>query len=71
MISSRKVLRSYIKLIVNKKFKVVYRNNLNKVILCGYKGTDLMQIFFIYAGDIPINVYFNQEWINNIPKLYE
>lgn len=55
----------------DKKFKVAYRNDLNEVTLCGYKGADLMQMFFIYAGDIPTNVYFSQEWINNIPKLYE
>lgn len=30
-----------------------------------------MQMFFIYAKDIPTNVYFSQEWINNISKLYE
>lgn len=36
-----------------------------------YKGTNLMQIFFIYAKDIPTNIYFSQEWINNISKLYE
>lgn len=71
MINLRKVLRSYIKLVVNKKFKVAYRNNLNEVTLCGYKDADLMQMFFIYAGDIPTNVYFSQEWINNISKFYE
>lgn len=47
-----------------KNFKVAYRSQPDEVTLCGYSGSELINMF-ITAGDIPENVWFSHEWIDS------
>lgn len=49
-----------------KKFKIAYRNDLQKRTLCGYSGYYLMDMFLNKSGEVPSNIYFSEEWYNNI-----
>lgn len=53
----------------NLKFKIAYRNQPHEFTLCGYPGKVLMDIFLNKAGEVPTNIYFSEEWWNNIPQI--
>ena len=50
----------------NYKFKIAYRNSLDKKTLCGYSGYELMDMFLNKSGEIPSNIWFSKEWWDNI-----
>lgn len=48
----------------NKKFMIAYRNAVNEMSLNGYTGGEMIDMF-IEAGNIPLNVFFSEEWVKS------
>jgi len=59
----------------DKQYKIAYNDDVNKVLLNGYTGIEMAEMFKA-AGDIPNNVLFSKKWVdadlfNKVEKLDE